>query len=459
MGLPLPLLLILLALTVAFILLQTTPANGLLVFVLAAAFGLAFLSTPLALYLLIFSMLLSPELIVGGLSGKGTLGRGLTLRLEDLLLLVIGASWLVRTALHKELALVAATPLNRPILLYMASCVVATGLGMLTGRVSVAAGLLYTMKYFEYFFIYFMVVNYLREPKQAQRYLIAALLTAAAVSLYAIMQIPGGGRASAPFEGEVGEPNTLGGYLVLMLAVVSGMMLTIKEQNYKVMLGALAVLLLVALSATLSRGSYLALGMTLLVLVAFSRQKVVLAVTVALLVTLSPYIVPERVKERVGETFVERHEKEQVRVGQVALDSSTSARLISWQTSLRDSMRHPFFGHGVAGYGFLDAQYFKVLVETGLVGFAAFGYLLYRLWSQMLAAYRSLTLPWAKGLALGFLAGFAGMLVHAIGANTFIIVRIMEPFWLLAGLIVVLSRSQETPGTQAAPKPFAMGSK
>ncbi|MFP6645103.1 MAG: hypothetical protein VCF24_16315 [Candidatus Latescibacterota bacterium] len=29
-----------------------------------------------------------------------------------------------------------------------------------------------------------------------------------------------------------------------------------------------------------------------------------------------------------------------------------------------------------------------------------------------------------------------GLLVHAVGANTFIIVRIMEPFWLLAGLVV-----------------------
>ncbi len=31
--------------------------------------------------------------------------------------------------------------------------------------------------------------------------------------------------------------------------------------------------------------------------------------------------------------------------------------------------------------------------------------------------------------------GFVGMLVHGIGANTFIIVRIMEPFWLYAALI------------------------
>jgi hypothetical protein len=30
------------------------------------------------------------------------------------------------------------------------------------------------------------------------------------------------------------------------------------------------------------------------------------------------------------------------------------------------------------------------------------------------------------------------MLFHAIGANTFIIVRIMEPFWFLAGMVVMM---------------------
>jgi len=34
--------------------------------------------------------------------------------------------------------------------------------------------------------------------------------------------------------------------------------------------------------------------------------------------------------------------------------------------------------------------------------------------------------------------GLVAMLAHGIGANTFIIIRIMEPFWLCAGLVVLL---------------------
>jgi hypothetical protein len=46
------------------------------------------------------------------------------------------------------------------------------------------------------------------------------------------------------------------------------------------------------------------------------------------------------------------------------------------------------------------------------------------------------------------LAGSVAIFTHAIGANTFIIVRIMEPFWFMAGIIIILSFAEMkvTPG-------------
>jgi len=32
------------------------------------------------------------------------------------------------------------------------------------------------------------------------------------------------------------------------------------------------------------------------------------------------------------------------------------------------------------------------------------------------------------------------MFMHSLGANTFIIVRIMEPFWFLVGMVLILPR-------------------
>ena len=60
-------------------------------------------------------------------------------------------------------------------------------------------------------------------------------------------------------------------------------------------------------------------------------------------------------------------------------------------------------------------------------------------------------------MALGFMFGLAGLLVHAVGSNAFIIVRIMEPFWLYAALLArayLLQRSAQAAQpeeTQSAP--------
>ncbi|MFI5247727.1 MAG: hypothetical protein ACHQWV_04145, partial [Nitrospirales bacterium] len=74
----------------------------------------AFFSVPASLYLLIFAMLLSPELAIGKMEGRGVGGRELTIRFDDILLIIIGFSWLVKMIIYKELALIRETPMNRP---------------------------------------------------------------------------------------------------------------------------------------------------------------------------------------------------------------------------------------------------------------------------------------------------------------------------------------------------------
>ena len=95
-------------------------------------------------------------------------------------------------------------------------------------------------------------------------------------------------------------------------------------------------------------------------------------------------------------------------------------------------------GYGVTGYKFVDAQFPRVLTETGIIGLFAFLYLLFCTGKAAVENLRVLNDPLFRGTTIGFLAGFTGLLFHSIGANTFIIVRIMEPFWFLAGLVVVL---------------------
>src|SRR3989442_1438547 len=295
-------------------------------------FALAFVRTDFGIYVVIFSMLLSPQF---GSKGAGVgAGRGVTFRTEDFVLLVIGLSWLAKTAVNKELNLIARTPLNWPILTYIAVNLAATMLGYMTGTISSWSGYFYVLKYVEYFVIYYMAVNNLRDREHAWRLIGAAFITAAIVSVIGLAQVPSGERVSAPFEGEIGEPNTFGGYLLFMMAIAAG--------------------------------------------IAFETE------------------------------------------------------------NLRRRAQRPIFGWGVTGFGFMDAQYARVLAETGLVGLATFLWLMWAVGRHALDVYATRDDPEERGLVLGFLAGFAGLLVHAFGSNTFIIVRIMEPFWLVTGIVMMI---------------------
>lgn len=404
-----------------------------------------FMNPAIGLYILIGAMLLGPQFGVGDVTAISSRGRGITLRLDDFLLVIIGFSWFLSTAVNKETGLFLKTPLNRYIGYYFIVCLIATLIGYMMGRVRGPSGIFFVLKYFEYYVVFFMAVNYIKEKQQMERLMWAMLLVCFVVCLIAITQIPSGVRVSAPFEGERGEPNTLGGYLVLMLSIVLGLLFhdygTVKK---KLFLGGLVFFILITLAATLSRSSWLALGPMMVALIWFSQRKLRVVVPLIFLVIISYLLLPTAVIQRASYTFSQQAGQGQVKVGQLRIDTSTSARLISWQEVLtRDFIKQPLLGHGITGYAFVDAQYPRVLAETGLMG-------LFFFFALMIAIYRNARQtrrlhtedPFYTGISTGYLAGLFAMLTHGIGANTFIIVRIMEPFWFLTAIIIMIPQIQ-----------------
>ena len=409
--------------------------------VLAAAlavFLIVFVRIEFGLYLVIFSMLLSPQLGSGGAVAEG---RRIVIRSEDLLLLVVAFSWLAKTAVNKELGLTLKTPLNRPILAYVAATAIATLIGYMTGTVAGYGGVFYVLKYIEYFIVYYMVVNNLVDRRQAWRLVTAAFLTAVIVSLIGLTQIPSGQRVSAPFEGKAGEPNTFGGYLLLLIAVAGGIALETTRLRTRAIYLGLAGMMSIPFMFTLSRTSYVgAIPAVATMAVLSSRRRLMIGGLIVALVA-SPAVMtlfPDSVMKRVHYTFEPERGQPTVRVGAVGLDPSTSARLISVKQAFEGFTHRPIFGYGVTGFAFMDQQFARTLVETGIVGLATFLALVWAVLKAGVTSYRALTVPEERGLALGFVAGTVGLLGHALGANTFIIVRIMEPFWFFAAIVVAL---------------------
>jgi len=426
--------------------------------VLAAAlavFLIVFVRIEFGLYLVIFSMLLSPQLGSGGAVAEG---RRIVIRSEDLLLLVVAFSWLAKTAVNKELGLTLKTPLNRPILAYVAATAIATLIGYMTGTVAGYGGVFYVLKYIEYFIVYYMVVNNLVDRRQAWRLVTAAFLTAVIVSLIGLTQIPSGQRVSAPFEGKAGEPNTFGGYLLLLIAVAGGIALETTRLRTRAIYLGLAGMMSIPFMFTLSRTSYVgAIPAVATMAVLSSRRRLMIGGLIVALVA-SPAVMtlfPDSVMKRVHYTFEPERGQPTVRVGAVGLDPSTSARLISVKQAFEGFTHRPIFGYGVTGFAFMDQQFARTLVETGIVGLATFLALVWAVLKAGVTSYRALTVPEERGLALGFVAGTVGLLGHALGANTFIIVRIMEPFWFFAAIVVALPGLAQAETAAVEPAPAA----
>jgi O-antigen ligase len=312
-------------------------------------------------------------------------------------------------------------------------------MGGIYGKINVV-GLFFVLKYFEYFVVFFMAVNFVTTREQVKIFVILLLVTCAITAFIGFMQIPAGKRVTAPFEGASGEPGTFGGYLIMMMSVSIGLFLTSENRRAKMLLAGLIALSLVVIMATESRAAWMGLPFMYLVFLVLNKRKLLLIGAIVVILAVSPFLLPKNVKERFSGTFkTERGYQAKVGGTDIALDSSATLRVLSWQGVIRDLKYHPIFGYGITGYWFIDAQYFRTLIELGILGFSIFMYLMYSIFKFILDTHRNTNDSYVKGLSMGVLAGFVSLLLHSIGSNTFIIVRIMEPFWFLMGLLVVLN--------------------
>lgn len=397
-------------------------------------FLITFINTDLALIILLISMIFSPEIKLFNVPQ-----RAVVVRVDDFLLIVVFFSWWAKMAINKELGLLKRTPLTPVIIAYIIACVFSTGLGVIDGIVKPVKSFFYILKYMEYFMLYFMVVNSIRDKEQIKTFLSVAMVTCAMVCVYALATAGATGRATGPFEGSQGEPNTLGGYLVFLFPIAAGIFLYKPEGGIsKISYAGLLLLIFITILATLSRGSYLAFIFMYLALIIFTTRKrffLIGTIMAALLILL--LFTPKNVNNRIKETFAAG--KTYRPLGrEITLDEAAAARIDNWQKVFTKWQNRPIFGYGITGVGLVDIQYPRILGETGIVGFFIFIWLVLIILRSSLYSFTHSNDDWMKGLILGFIAGFIGLLFHSFSAETFIIVRIMEPFWFFTAVVMVM---------------------
>ena len=402
-------------------------------------FVVAFFRMDVALVLLIIAMLFSPEISAGAVPR-----RNIAIRIEDLLIVVLGIAWLARAAVHKGFEIIPRTAVNGWLGFYIVTFFISTAGGIITSNVNPLKASFYILKYLEYFILFYLAAGTIRSKKNLYVYLTALLITFACVNLYATTQVGIAGRVSAPFEGETGEPNTLGGYQILMLCVTLGLFCHARTRMMSLTLGALALSTLWPFLNTLSRASYVALVPAYIMLIFYNRspRRNFLIILLMLAIGGGLLFMPQNVKDRIAYTFKPQYQENIPAVDFMGIkfDPSSSARWHDWNRAIQHWKKAPIFGYGITGMSFLDGQYINNLIELGLIGFIAFAILIWGVQKEVLRVYNGADDWVVQGLSLGFAAGNIGMLAHALTANTFILIRIMEPYWFMAAMILIYPR-------------------
>lgn len=394
---------------------------------------IAFLRPFWGLVFMTFAMLLAPEMVMGEAGA-----RDITMRLDDFFVVTLAVGWLAHCAVVREAPLFPDTPFTRPMGWWLAVCVVTTCRAMMMNWVEPLKGMFFLLKYAEYFLLMFLVLEIVRTERQAKGLLWCGLLTAAAVAWLGWGMHLRGEIVGTPFQREGGEGATYGAYMILIAGLLAGLMLE-SRLLVKPLIGAVLVALFPPFMYTNSRASYLGLAVASGVLLLTARRgRTWLAPFVAAGVAMLVLYPPPQIKEKMGSTFV----------GQggtffgldVSADESVTERLWRYEAVLRGWVKQPLLGYGVGGPE-VEGLYINLLSQTGALGLTLFlviGWRILRLGWQI---RRGPHPPWVRGLGQGLVAGFAGLLGHALTANTFQLIRVMEPLWLTVGLLLILRRT------------------
>jgi O-antigen ligase len=159
--------------------------------------------------------------------------------------------------------------------------------------------------------------------------------------------------------------NLTAAYLALFAMFIWGFLQFIKAKKYKLLGFGLITITLYATMYQFSRGAYLAVLVSILLLGVLKDRKLLVILGVFLLTWQT--IVPAAVRERVTST--------ENSSGQ--LEASAQTRIDLWKESWNSIVKSPILGNGFATYQYgqhvgnlTDTHdwYIKVLVETGIIG-------------------------------------------------------------------------------------------
>ncbi|WP_455651253.1 O-antigen ligase family protein [Phascolarctobacterium sp.] len=237
------------------------------------------------------------------------------------------------------------------------------------------------------------------------------------------------------------NPNILGGYLVLVISVATGLLSTSREKSWRLVLGVCVLAAGLCLLYTYSRGNWVALAAALVLFcLCFCRRALLPLLGVGM---LGLWFAGGAVWHRLISIFGTE-------------DTSVALRFAYLESTLFIIEEHPW-GVGWYGYQFIYPEYdfylnnpnvimyhchnllLNITAELGWQGLIVF-LLLWGcvIWKAVELA-RSGKREWLQGFGRGYLMAVAGILVGGLTDHVYFNMQMGLLFWLFAILIMVCS--------------------
>lgn len=203
-----------------------------------------------------------------------------------------------------------------------------------------------------------------------------------------------------------------------------------------------------AMLATGTRGALIDIAFAVGVLEVLRRdlaRSIGAVVLGAVLLAVAWNFIPGSLQDRLAETVPSllKTWENRSRATELMGSNSAAARVAMAQACFRDSIsKSPLVGSGMASrkLGFVDNFFLTEWTFNGLIGLVLMLIFLFRIGGLLWRAYRTSVDPLEKGIAAGVFASFMALWMATLHSDSFYLIRPMEAFMLLAGLVVGCSR-------------------
>lgn len=384
---------------------------------------------------LFLAISLSPRINLGVLST----GRSIDVRYEDIVVILIAGLWFMNLSLQsrKEFHV---SPLFRPILIYLFLGALSTCIGVITGWVSPRIAFFYYFKEIEYFLIFLIVANFItsyHDLRIAVYSLLICALVNGAYSLYQLLP----GRAMVGFYGigSLGESASFptGGYLAIMFLVSVAVFLVTSHRIMKLLSMLSIAMCGFGLISSGSRASVFGVVVSFAVVLlliskrGFGTERIRLAsgvfIVVAIFLVLNHSL---NYLDKSGRLIARLTNVEHMKA------SLFGSRFPLYIRLLNTTLKSPLIGLGKTALGTGEAHnhYLRVLLEMGLLGLAAFVYMLISIIRMCLGLASGDRYDLTKAVGLGCLLATLCLMAAATVQDAFLTVKINGAFWGIVGL-------------------------